>query len=126
MRVEQLMHGGDQAPVVSLAAPMRDLIYEMSRKGLGMSCVVDDAGVLVGIVTDGDLRRHMSAATTLMELTAADVMTRHPITISPDTLAVEALNVLEQRKITAIVVVDGGRKVQGVVHLHDLWGTEMF
>ena len=125
MRVEQLMSGGDRAPLVPLAAPMRDLIYEMSRKGLGMACVVDDGGTLVGIVTDGDLRRHMSTTPSLMERTAADVMTRNPVTIPPDALAVEALHVLEQRKITALVVVDGGGKVQGVVHLHDLWRTEM-
>jgi arabinose-5-phosphate isomerase len=126
MRVEQLMSGGDDAPIVGLTTSMKDLIYEMNRKGLGMSCVVDDQGVLAGIVTDGDLRRHMSATLGLMDRTAADVMTRHPITIAPETLAVEALNVLEQRKITAIVVVGAGRKVRGVVHLHDLWRTEMF
>src|SRR5688500_9960449 len=86
MRVEQVMQGGDAAPVVGLATSMRDLIYEMSRKGLGMACVVDDARRLVGIVTDGDLRRHMTATTDLMNRTAADVMTRSPITVSPNTL----------------------------------------
>jgi arabinose-5-phosphate isomerase len=126
MRVEQLMTRDDRAPVVSLDAPMKDLIDEMSGKGLGMACVVDEEGVLVGIVTDGDLRRHMRTTGNLMDRTAADVMTRHPVTIPPDTLAVEALNILEQRKITALVVVGDGRIVQGVVHLHDLWRTEMF
>jgi arabinose-5-phosphate isomerase len=125
MRVEQLMSGGSAAPIVPRSAPMKDLIDEMDRKGLGMSCVVDERGVLIGIVTDGDLRRHLSATANLMERTAADVMTRDPITMSADTLAVEALNVLEQRKITAIVIVDADRKVQGVVHLHDLWRTEL-
>ncbi len=125
MRVEQLMHGGVHAPVVRDDAAMKDLIYEMNSKGLGMACVVDENGLLVGIVTDGDLRRHMSAAANLMDRTAADVMTRHPVAIPPDMLAVEALNIREQRKITALVVVDGERKVQGVVHLHDLWRTGM-
>ena len=125
MRVQQLMSAGDGRPLVSLDTPMKDLIYEMSRKGLGMACVVDGAGALAGIVTDGDLRRHMSAAGNLMDRTAADVMTRDPVAIAPETLAVEALNILEQRKITALVVVDGSRTVLGVIHLHDLWRTEM-
>ena len=125
MRVEQLMHGGDQAPVVQMTTPMPDVIYEMSRKGLGMSCVVDDTSRLVGIITDGDLRRHMSDGTSILDRQAGDVMTRRPVTISRDTLAAEALHVLEQRKITSIVVVDAANLVQGVVHLHDLWRTEM-
>ena len=126
MRVEQLMNGGDRTPIVRLATPMQDVIYEMSRKGLGMTCVLHDDGTLAGIVTDGDLRRHMSTTPDLMQRSAKDVMTRNPITVGPDTLAVEALNVLEQRKITSIVVVDAGQAVQGVVHVHDLWRTEMF
>ena len=126
MRVEQLMNGGDRTPIVTLATPMQDVIYEMSRKGLGMTCVLHDDGTLAGIVTDGDLRRHMSTTPDLMQRSAKDVMTRNPITVGPDTLAVEALNVLEQRKITSIVVVDAGQAVQGVVHVHDLWRTEMF
>jgi arabinose-5-phosphate isomerase len=90
-----------------------------------MACVVDGDNALAGIVTDGDLRRHMSATEHLMNRTAADVMTRSPIAIRPDALAVEALHILEQRKITSIVVVDDRRTVLGVVHLHDLWGTGM-
>ena len=125
MRAEQLMTGGDLAPVVSTGTPMPDVIYEMSRKGLGMTCVVEDDGTLVGIITDGDLRRYMTGGRNILDRSAADVMTRNPITIARDTLAVEALHVLEQRKITSIVVVDPARKVQGVVHLHDLWRTEM-
>jgi len=125
MRVEQLMHGGDQAPVVRTSTPMPDVIYEMSRKGLGMSCVVDEGDHLVGIITDGDLRRHMSDGTNILHRHAGDVMSRHPVTITRETLAAEALHVLEQRKITSIVVVDAANMVQGVVHLHDLWRTEM-
>ena len=125
MRAEQLMHGGDDAPIVRTTDPMSAVIYEISRKKLGMSCVVDVSERLVGIITDGDLRRHMVAAANLLERQADDVMTRHPITVRRDTLAAEALHILEQRKITAVVVVDEEQKVLGVVHLHDLWGTGM-
>jgi arabinose-5-phosphate isomerase len=125
MRVESLMHAGKQCPRVFADTRMRDVIYEMSRKALGMTCVVDDADALLGIITDGDLRRHMDKAPGIMELTAGQVMTRDPVTISPATLAVEALNIMEQRKITSIVVDAGEKRVAGVVHLHDLWQTEM-
>jgi arabinose-5-phosphate isomerase len=125
MRAEQLMQGGDAAPIVRTGDVIREVIYEISRKKLGMSCVVDDARRLVGIITDGDLRRHMMGGTTLLERRAEDVMTRNPITIAPDTLAVEALRILEERKITAVVVVDTQNTPLGVVHLHDLWRTGM-
>jgi arabinose-5-phosphate isomerase len=126
MRVEHLMHRGAEAPVVRDDTPMAEVIAEMSRKGLGMTCVVDANGTLAGIITDGDLRRHLAGGGTLLERRAADVMTRQPATIAPHTLATEALNVLERRKITSVVVVDDGFAVAGVVHLHDLWRTEMF
>jgi arabinose-5-phosphate isomerase len=126
MRVEQLMQGGDQTPVVRSSTRIPQVIYEISSKGLGMTCVVDDDGTLSGIITDGDLRRHMTAATNLLERTANDVMTRNPVTIRRDTLAAEALLVLERRKITSIVVVTDDDHVLGVVHLHHLWRTEMF
>jgi arabinose-5-phosphate isomerase len=125
LRAERLMHGGAHCPTVAPFTGMRDVIYEMSSKGLGMTCVVDGDGSLSGVITDGDLRRHMERADGIMELTAADVMTHGPVTIAPGTLAVEALGVMEQRKITSIPVVDAGRVV-GVLHLHDLWRTEMF
>jgi arabinose-5-phosphate isomerase len=128
MRVEALMHCGKQCPVVRSDTRMRDVIYEMSSKGLGMTCVVDAGETLLGIITDGDLRRRMERGTEILDLTAGDVMTRHPITVAPDTLAAEALNVMEQRKITAIVVADMDQpgRVAGVVHIHDLWRLEMF
>lgn len=125
MRVETLMHGGRQTPIVRTDTPMRDVIYEMSSKGLGMTCVIDGDGRLAGIITDGDLRRHMSARPSILELAAGDVMTNNPVTIERLTLAAQALNIMEQRKITSIVVVDEGQAVEGVVHLHDLWRTEM-
>jgi len=125
MRAEQLMHPGEHAPVVRTGDALREVIYEISRKKLGMSCVVDTADRLVGIITDGDLRRHMADTPDLLARTADAVMTRNPVTIAPDTLAVEVLNTLERRKITSVVVVDAAQKVLGVVHLHDLWRTEM-
>jgi arabinose-5-phosphate isomerase len=125
MRVEQLMSAGDALPVVQLHTSMRDVIYEMSRKGLGMTSVVEKDGRLAGIITDGDLRRKMATTPNIQDLTAKDVMTANPIAIRHTTMAVEALAMMEQRKITSIVVIDGDRRVEGVVHLHDLWRTEM-
>jgi arabinose-5-phosphate isomerase len=125
MRLGQLMHGGAEVPIVGRDTRMHDVVYEMSRKGLGMTCVVDGEQQLVGIITDGDLRRHMIDGPNFLERSAADVMTRNPVTTRRDTLAAEALLVLEQRKITSIVVVGDRGEVEGVVHLHDLWQTGM-
>ncbi len=125
MRVDQLMSKGDALPVVQRHTAMRDVIYEMSRKGLGMTSVVEKDGRLACIITDGDLRRKMSTAANVLELTAQEVMTPNPVAIAMSTLAVEALAMLEQRKITSIVVIDADQRVEGVVHLHDLWRTGM-
>jgi arabinose-5-phosphate isomerase len=125
MRAEQLMSAEERTPIVAIGAPMPKVIYEMTSKGLGMTCVVDESGRLTGVVTDGDLRRLMAGGSDFLGRSAGDVMTRHPVTIRRDTFAAEALHILEQRKITSIVVVDGNQQVQGVVHLHDLWRTEM-
>jgi arabinose-5-phosphate isomerase len=105
---------------------MIDVFHEMSSKRLGMTCVVDDGGCLLGIFTDGDLRRLMQKNPDVLHVVVGDVMTRHPQTISRDLLAVEALKVMETHKITSVVVVDAARVVEGVVHLHDLWRTQMF
>jgi arabinose-5-phosphate isomerase len=126
LRAEQLMHSGAHVPQVGEPTPMRDVIYEISSKGLGMTVVVDGGGRVAGIITDGDLRRHMSAAPSILDLTARDVMTRNPVTIPPSLLAVEALNILEQRKITSLIVAGPDRRALGVLHLHDLWETELF
>jgi arabinose-5-phosphate isomerase len=126
-RVDQLMHAGENLPRVPLAAKMPDVIYEMSRKGLGMTTVVDAEGRLEGIVTDGDLRRIMAARKReAFDLTAGECMTRGPVTLAPEELASRALNLMEQRKITSIVVVDAARRVLGVVHIHDLWTLQLF
>jgi arabinose-5-phosphate isomerase len=125
MRVESLMHAGDLAPMVDERTPMRDVIYEMSRKGMGMTCVLR-AGRLAGIITDGDLRRRMSDTPAVLSLSAVDVMTGHPITIERSMLAAQALHVMEQRKITSLIVATADGVVEGVLHLHDLWRTELF
>jgi arabinose-5-phosphate isomerase len=128
MRVRALMHSGKQCPIVRADTRMRDVFDEMSSKGLGMTCVVGGDDALLGIITDGDVRRHMGRGTEILDLTAGDVMTRNPIAVPPDTLAAEALNIMEQRKITAIVIADADRPshVAGVVHIHDLWRMQMF
>jgi arabinose-5-phosphate isomerase len=126
MRVEHLMHAGDAAPVVRTTTAMPDVLHEMSSKRLGMTCVVDERRRLVGVFTDGDVRRLMSRVSNVVTLTAGEVMTPNPITIGRDVLAVEALKVMETHKITAIVVVSSDHSVEGVVQLHDLWGTQMF
>jgi arabinose-5-phosphate isomerase len=126
LRVEHKMHAGDALPRVHAGTPMPDVIHEMSRKGLGMTTVLEPDGRLAGIVTDGDLRRLMEkhrGAT--LEMTAGECMTRNPQTIGPHVLASEALNLMEKKKITSVVVVDEARGVLGVVHLHDLWTLEL-
>ena len=126
MRVEHVMHAGESAPIVRISTPMADVFHEMSSKRLGMTCVVDAEGRLMGIFTDGDLRRLMSRTPNVLSLTAGEAMTPNPFTISRELLAVEALRIMETHKITSVVVVDGQRAVEGVVHLHDLWPTKMF
>jgi arabinose-5-phosphate isomerase len=120
LRVQELMVGGGQVPMVSQAVPVRDAILEISSKRLGATCVVDASGALAGIITDGDLRRILEKTTDLTGYTAAAVMTRNPKTISPDKLAVVALQEMEAHNITQLVVVDAGHRPIGVVHLHDL------
>ena len=125
MRVEALMHAGDALPAVGPDALMPDVIHQMSSKRLGMTCVLDRQGALQGVVTDGDLRRHMTPGSNLLEQRAADVMTKRPVTIGRTLLAVDALRLMEERRITSVVVVDDQGRAEGVVHLHDLWRTEM-
>jgi arabinose-5-phosphate isomerase len=125
MRVEQAMHAGGLAPIVATSARMPDVFHEMSSKRLGMTCVVDESGRLAGVFTDGDLRRLMMRTADVLGLTAGEVMTRQPITIGRRLLAVEALKLMEERKITSVVVADAAGRVEGVVHLHDLWHTQM-
>jgi arabinose-5-phosphate isomerase len=126
MRVEQLMHRGETVPTVSLTTPMSEVIIEMNGKALGMTCVIDRERRLMGIITDGDLRRHI-ARPNLLALSAGDIMTPTPRTIDRDMLAEEALRVMEgpPRKITSVVVVDEDGRVEGVIHIHDIWRPDM-
>ena len=124
-RVESLMHRGEDVPRVTAKTKMSDVIYEMSRKKLGMTTVVDGEKLL-GVISDGDLRRLLERrGKDVLDLTAGECMTREPKTIAPHEFAASALAVMEQKKITSLVVVDGDMKLEGIVHLHDLWGTEM-
>ena len=124
-RVESLMHTGDAIPRVSPQTKMPDVIYEMSRKKLGITTVVEGER-LVGIISDGDLRRLLEKkGKDVLDLTAGDCMTRDPKTIARQEFAATALAVMEERKITSLAVVDDGMNLEGLVHLHDLWGTEM-
>jgi len=124
-KVRDLMHTGNDIPVVSLQTPMSDVIYEMSSKKLGMT-TVQEAGNLRGVISDGDLRRLLEReGGAALSKTAGEAMNPKPSTITAEELAAKALAILEQRKITSLVVVDAERKVDGVVHLHDLWGVEL-
>ncbi len=127
LRIEHLMHRGRDIPSVRPETPMPEVIEIMTAKGLGLACVLDEDERLIGIITDGDLRRmvrkHRSA---VFRKTARDGMTASPVTISRTDLATEALNIMEKRRITSLVVVNGRGAVEGIVHLHDLWRTEMF
>ncbi len=115
-RVSALMHAGDELPLVAADAPMQQVLLTMTAKRFGCAGVVDTAGAMVGIVTDGDLRRHMG--TDLMQLTAAQVMTAHPVTITPTMLAAEALGIMNSKSITCLFALTEGKPV-GILHIHD-------
>jgi len=124
-RVESLMHTGDALPRVAPQTKMPDVIYEMSRKKLGVTAVIEGER-LVGIISDGDLRRLLEKrGKDALDLAAGECMTRNPKTIAPGEFATAALAVMEEKKITSLAVVDARGKLQGIVHLHDLWGTEL-
>jgi arabinose-5-phosphate isomerase len=124
-KVESLMHTGEAVPRVTLKTKMPDVIYEMSRKKLGVTTVVEGEK-LVGMISDGDLRRLLEKrGKDVLDLTAGECMTATPRTISANEFAATALALMEEKKITSLVVVDGDRRLLGIVHLHDLWGTEM-
>jgi arabinose-5-phosphate isomerase len=124
-RVSALMHGGDALPGVTPSTAITQVIYEMSRKGLGMTTVIED-GKLVGVISDGDLRRLLERhGKEVFDLTAGQCMTREPKTIGPDSFAIAALDIMEQKKITSLPVVDDSGTLLGVLHLHDLWGTQL-
>jgi arabinose-5-phosphate isomerase len=124
-RVASLMHSGDAVPSVSPETSMPRVIYEMSRKGLGMTTVLEGEKI-VGLISDGDLRRLLEHhGKDVFDLTAEQCMTPSPKTVAPEIFAIAALDIMEQKKITSLPVVDEGGRLLGVLHLHDLWGTQM-
>lgn len=126
LRVEDVMHKGADTPRVSPATPLKGVLFEMTKKRLGMTTVTADDGTLLGVISDGDLRRLMERfGASVLDLPAEQGMTRTPHTIAAREIATRALDLMETNKITALVVVDQARHVEGVIHLHDLWKTEM-
>ncbi len=126
MRVEDLMHTGDDIPRVAPGTPMKDVLFEMTRKRLGLTTVAEADGTLVGVISDGDLRRQMERhGYALLDRSAAECMTRSPALVGRRELATRALDLLETRRITALLVTDEKGRIEGVLHLHDLWKTEM-
>ena len=126
LKVRDLMHTGERLPRVSPATSMKDVIYEMSRKGLGVTTVQDEDGHLLGVITDGDLRRLMEREGEPLARTAGEVMNLGGVQIEGTEYATAALRLLEQRRITSLVVADEQQRVVGVLHLHDLWGVGLF
>jgi arabinose-5-phosphate isomerase len=126
LRVEDLMHTGDDIPRVSKDTKMKDVLFEMTRKRLGLTTVVEPDGRLLGMISDGDLRRQMERhGYTLLDKKAGECMTRTPVLVGRRELATRALDILESRKITSLLVTDAEGRIEGVLHLHDLWKTEM-
>jgi len=126
-RIEALMHSGEDLPRVLPTAKMPDVIYEMSSKGLGLAAVTEENGRLLGIITDGDLRRVMQKRRgNVLDLSAADCLTKNPVTLARTELAATALRLMEEKKITSVLVVDSQRVLEGVVHIHDLWTLQLF
>jgi arabinose-5-phosphate isomerase len=126
LRVEDVMHTGEGVPRVLPGTPMKDVLFEMTRKRLGLTTVAEADGTLRGIISDGDLRRQMERhGYSLLDRTAEECMTPRPALVGRRELATRALDEMEHRKITSLLVVDGDGRIEGVLHLHDLWKTEM-
>jgi arabinose-5-phosphate isomerase len=126
-KVGMLMHRGGEIPRVLPTTPMLQVIEEMTAKKFGVTCVMAEDDTLFGVITDGDLRRMMRKhKESIFKKKARDCMSANPITVDRQRLATEALNLMEERKITSLVVTGSSGKVEGIIHLHDLWRTEMF
>jgi arabinose-5-phosphate isomerase len=126
LRVEDLMHTGEDIPRVGPGTKMKDVLFEMTRKRLGLTTVTEEDGTLLGMISDGDLRRQMERhGYSLLDRAAAECMTREPVLVGRRELATRALDLLESRKITSLLVTDEKGRIEGVLHLHDLWETEM-
>ena len=126
LRVRDLMHSGDDVPVVNESTIMHDVIYEMSKKGFGITAVIDEGGALTGVISDGDLRRLLEHDDQIVRKNARESMKGNPTTIDGGELASAALQIMEQKKITSLFITDADRRVEGIIHLHDLWGLELF
>ncbi len=120
IRIADLMHSGERLPSVTESASLQDALLEMTRKGLGATAVIDASNKLIGIFTDGDLRRTLEKNADLRGVKIADVMTRNPRTMAADKLAAEAAQTMQQRKITCVLIVDEGNRLVGALHTHDL------
>jgi len=120
LKVEDLMHSAERNPVIHQKKSMKEVIMVMTSKGLGCTSVIDDRGILLGIVTDGDLRRLLSKEGNILEMNAEEMMTPNPKRVTSDLLAVEALNLMENYKITMLPVTDIDNKPVGMLHMHDL------
>jgi arabinose-5-phosphate isomerase len=126
LKIKHLMHKGHQIPQVDPGAPMSEVLREMSEKKLGMTCIVDSEQNLVGVITDGDLRRKLQKfGEALLDKKAGECMTEDPLIVDKEGLATHALNLMEENKVTSLVVAGQDGKVAGIIHLHDLWRTEM-
>lgn len=126
LRVRDLMHSGDQLPLVTAETSMHDVIYEMSKKGFGITAVIGSDGTLRGVISDGDLRRLLQEDEAVLRRTAGESLRPHPVTVDSGQLASVALQLMEQKKITSLFSVDEAGRVEGIIHIHDLWGLELF
>ena len=126
LKVADLMRTGDRMPKVRSNTMMKDVIYEISKKGIGITSVLDDQDRVIGIISDGDLRRHLEKDENLLQRTAAECMVLNPKSIPQEELATKALNLMENLKITSLLVLDDQKKMKGIIHIHDLWHTQMF
>lgn len=127
LKIKHLMHKGRKIARVSQKTPMKAVLEEITRKKLGMTCVIDKQGKLLGIITDGDLRRLIQKfGKNLLQKTAQDCMTPNPVTIDKADLATKGLNLMEKNKITSLIIKNKKGEIEGIIHLHDLWRTEMF
>ena len=126
LKVSELMRTGDRMPTVHSDTPMKDVIYEISRKGIGITAVLDQEERVIGVISDGDLRRHLEKDGELLKRSAVECMTKNPKTISAEELATKALNLMEQSRITSLLVLDDQKRMKGIIQIHDLWRTQMF
>jgi arabinose-5-phosphate isomerase len=126
LRVRDLMHAGEAVPVVQDSASMHDVIYEMSKKGFGIAAIATAEGKLAGVISDGDLRRLLQNDEQILKKTAGESMRTQPSTIQANELASAALQLMEQKKITSLFIDDDEGRIEGIIHIHDLWGLELF